>query len=175
MRTISLRSAQGNVVNFRNTVIIFTSNVGSEDILDLSKASDVDNSIEIRRRVTNAMKSKFKPEFLNRIDETVIFNSLGKEQLIGIVRLEVSKLRGRLHEKQIGLEVAEEALQFVANVGLGDAEMGARPLKRIIQRELEKSIAKLILTGDACEGTVITCEVDEITDRLKMTCSTERQ
>jgi ATP-dependent Clp protease ATP-binding subunit ClpB len=166
MRTISLRSAQGNVVNFRNTVIIFTSNVGSEDILDLSKASDVDNSIEIRRRVTNAMKSKFKPEFLNRIDETVIFNSLGKEQLIGIVRLEVSKLRGRLHEKP---------LQFVANVGLGDAEMGARPLKRIIQRELEKSIAKLILTGDACEGTVITCEVDEITDRLKMTCSTERQ
>jgi len=112
------------------------------------------------------MKERFKPEFLNRIDEYVIFNSLSKKDLSGIVRLEVKRLENRLADKQMKLNLSEEALDFLADVGF-DPVYGARPLKRTIQRELETVVARGILNGDFVDGDTI--EVGVNYDRLQIT------
>lgn len=154
-----LTDSKGTTVNFRNTICIFTSNVGSQDILDLDMSDGGEEAkMEMRSRVTNAMKEKFKPEFLNRIDEFVIFNSLNKENLRGIVALETKKLESRLSERQITLNLSEAALDFLADVGF-DPVYGARPLKRTIQRELETRVAKGILNGDYTDGDTISVDV----------------
>merc|ERR1711957_408104 len=146
--------SKGNVVNFRNTIIIFTSNVGSQDIIDLEGSCEVGDQAIMRERVTQAMKDKFKPEFLNRIDENVIFNSLSKNDLRGIVKLEVARLEQRLSDRQIKMIVTDGALDFLTDVGF-DPVYGARPLKRTIQRQLETSVAKGILRGDFIDGDTI--------------------
>ncbi|KAG7349539.1 ATP-dependent chaperone ClpB [Nitzschia inconspicua] len=156
-----LTDSKGNNVNFRNTIVIFTSNIGSQDILDL----DSSQKDEMRKRVTNAMKEHFRPEFLNRIDEYVIFNSLDREALREIVKLEIKRLDKRLAEKEIVLTITENALDLLANVGF-DPIYGARPLKRTIQRELETVVARGILSGDYGDGDSIT--VDAIGDRLEV-------
>jgi ATP-dependent Clp protease ATP-binding subunit ClpB len=158
-----LTDSKGNSVNFRNTIVIFTSNVGSQDILDLN--GEEGSGEEMRRRVTQAMKEKFRPEFLNRIDEHVIFNSLGKKELREIVKLEVKRLERRLEEKQIKLTLDKEALDFLADVGF-DPVYGARPLKRTIQRELETVLARGMLAGDYGEGDTIMVEV--VNERLSI-------
>jgi len=146
--------SKGNVVSFRNTIIIFTSNVGSQDIIDLDGSSEVGSQAIMRERVTQAMKDKFKPEFLNRIDENVIFNSLSKTDLRGIVKIEVARLEQRLSDRQIKMKVTDGALDFLTDVGF-DPVYGARPLKRTIQRQLETSVAKGILRGDFNDGDTI--------------------
>jgi ATP-dependent Clp protease ATP-binding subunit ClpB len=143
--------SKGTVVNFRNCIVIFTSNVGSQDILDLGGSSDPDDLAEMKERVTNAMKEKFKPEFLNRLDEYVIFNSLSKKDLRGIVKLEVKRLEKRLADRDISMYLTEAALDYLADIGF-DPVYGARPLKRTIQRELETNVAKAILRGDFSDG-----------------------
>lgn len=149
--------SRGNIVNFKNCVIIFTSNVGSQDILDLGGSSDPADQEIMRERVRAAMKEKFRPEFLNRIDEEVIFNSLNKEDLRGIVKIEVSKLMSRLSERDIKLELTDAALDFLADKGF-DPVYGARPLKRAIQRDLETSVAQGILRGDFKDGDTIVAD-----------------
>lgn len=146
--------SKGNVVNFRNTIVIFTSNVGSQDILDLDGASGEAAEEIMIEKVTQAMKDKFKPEFLNRIDENVIFNRLSKKDLRGIVRLEVNRLEKRLADRQISMTITDGALDFLTEVGF-DPVYGARPLKRTIQRELETTVAKAILRGDFMDGDAI--------------------
>jgi ATP-dependent Clp protease ATP-binding subunit ClpB len=143
--------SKGTVVNFRNCIVIFTSNVGSQDILDLGGSSDPDDLAEMKERVTNAMKERFKPEFLNRLDEYVIFNSLSKKDLRGIVKLEVKRLEKRLGDRDISMHLTESALDYLADIGF-DPVYGARPLKRTIQRELETNVAKAILRGDFSDG-----------------------
>lgn len=150
--------SKGNVVNFRNTIIIFTSNVGSQDILDLN--DDEDSQEIMRQRVTDAMKEKFKPEFLNRIDENVIFNSLSKKDLRGIVKLEIARLETRLGDRDITMSITGGALDFLADVGF-DPVYGARPLKRTIQRELETTIAQGILRGEIMDGDSIRIDGDD--------------
>jgi len=152
--------SKGTTVNFKNTVIIFTSNVGSQDILDLGGSSDPGAQKLMRERVTEAMKAKFRPEFLNRIDEEVIFNSLSKEDLRGIVKIEVSKLESRLMEKQITMSMSNAALDFLADKGF-DPVYGARPLKRAIQRDLETTVAQGILRGDYTDGDTILVNVGD--------------
>jgi ATP-dependent Clp protease ATP-binding subunit ClpB len=142
--------SKGNIVNFKNTIVIFTSNVGSQDILDLNEG---DREI-MRERVTEAMKAKFRPEFLNRIDEYVIFNSLSKADLRGIVKLEVKKLESRLQDRAITMTMSDAALDYLADIGF-DPVYGARPLKRAIQRELEIVLAQGILRGDYTDGDAI--------------------
>jgi ATP-dependent Clp protease ATP-binding subunit ClpB len=142
-----LTDAKGNTVNFRNTICIFTSNIGSADILDLNGSSEEGDQEIMRERVTQAMRDFFKPEFLNRIDEHVIFNSLGKNDLRGIVRIEAQKLAKRLEERQISLTLTDAAMDYLADVGF-DPVYGARPLKRTIQRELETNVARRILSGE---------------------------
>merc|ERR1712107_119650 len=113
-----------------------------------------------RSRVFNAMKDNFKPEFLNRIDDNIIFNSLSKDNLRGIVSLEIKKLEERLSEKDISMIITPAALDTMADVGF-DPVYGARPLKRAIQRELETAVAKGILRGDFTDGDEITIDAPD--------------
>jgi ATP-dependent Clp protease ATP-binding subunit ClpB len=152
-----LTDSKGNVVNFSNTVVIFTSNVGSQDILDLEGRTDEEAQETMRSRVTNAMREKFRPEFLNRLDEYVIFNSLSKDNLRGIVKLEAKRLEARLADRKITMELKESALDYLADVGF-DPVYGARPLKRTIQRELETTIAQAILRGEIKDGDTVVVE-----------------
>ena len=165
-----LTDSKGTTVNFRNTICIFTSNIGSQDILDLQGSSEVGDQIIMKQRVLEAMKNHFKPEFLNRIDEQVIFNSLDKANLRGIVYLETKRLQRRLEDRQITLIVTDEALDFLADVGF-DPVYGARPLKRTIQRELETVIAHDILAGDFCDGDTIVVGVAN--ERISVRKSTD--
>ena len=159
-----LTDSKGNNVNFRNTICIFTSNIGSQDILDLDPNEEGSRE-KMRQRVTQAMKDHFKPEFLNRIDEYVIFNSLNKNDLRGIVKLEINRLEKRLAERQITLDITGAALDFLADVGF-DPIYGARPLKRTIQREVETKVAKGILAGEYGDGDTVV--VDVANERLEI-------
>ncbi len=153
-----LTDSQGRLVNFKNTIIIMTSNIGSQYILDI--AGDDSRYQEMRSRVMEAMNSSFRPEFLNRIDEVIIFHALGKSQLRDIVRIQVKRLQERLSEQKIALDISDEALDFIAEIGY-DPVFGARPLKRAIGRYLETVIAKAILRGDFKEGDIIKPEVED--------------
>lgn len=148
--------SQGRTVDFKNTVIIMTSNIGSQYILDL--AGDDSKYDEMKSRVLEALGHSFRPEFLNRIDDTIIFHSLHKDQLRNIVKIQVARLEKRLIDRKLSLKLAESALDFLANVGY-DPMYGARPLKRTIQKELETILAKGILRGDFKEGDTIFVEV----------------
>ncbi|MCT7972986.1 ATP-dependent chaperone ClpB [Laspinema olomoucense] len=149
--------AQGHTVDFKNSVIIMTSNVGSQFILDVS--GEDEQYEEMRGRVMDAMRSNFRPEFLNRIDEMIIFHSLKKEQLRQIVQLQVERVMERLRDRKMSLKLSDSAVSFLAEVGY-DPVYGARPLKRSIQRELETQIAKSILRGDFTTGDTIFVDVE---------------
>ena len=155
--------SQGRKVDFKNTIIIMTSNIGSQYILDL--AGDDTQYEEMRSRVMEAMRSSFRPEFLNRIDEIIIFHSLNKSELREIVKLQVQRLEKRLADRKMSLKLSDSALDFLAEVGF-DPVFGARPLKRAIQRELETQIAKSILRSEFNEGDTVFVDVGE-TERLE--------
>jgi ATP-dependent Clp protease ATP-binding subunit ClpB len=149
--------SQGRTVDFKNSIIIMTSNVGSQFILDI--AGDDSKYEEMRDRVMESMRSSFRPEFLNRIDEIVIFHALRREELRRIVKLQVQRLEQRLGDRRMTLKIADAALDFIAEVGY-DPVYGARPLKRIIQRQLETQIAKGILRGDYTDGDTIFVDIE---------------
>jgi ATP-dependent Clp protease ATP-binding subunit ClpB len=134
-----LTDGQGRTVNFTNTVLIMTSNLGG----------GADEAV-----VMQAVQSSFKPEFLNRIDEIVMFHRLDERQIEQIVRLQVDQLRSRLAERNLGLELTEEALAHVAKIGY-DPSFGARPLKRVLQKEVADPIALALLKGDYHDGDVV--------------------
>ena len=148
--------AQGRTVDFKNSIIIMTSNIGSQYILDV--AGDDTRYDEMRNRVMEAMRNSFRPEFLNRLDELIIFHSLQKSELRHIVQLQVDRLKQRLTDRKISLKLSSSALDFLAEVGY-DPVFGARPLERAIQRELETQIAKAILRGDFSDGDTIFVDV----------------
>ncbi len=149
--------AQGHTVDFKNSIIIMTSNIGSQYILDL--AGDDSRYDEMYRRVMEAMRASFRPEFLNRIDETIIFHALQKQELRQIVQLQVVRLAERLSDRKISLKLSDSALDFLAEVGY-DPVFGARPLKRAIQKELETQIAKAILRGEFHDGDTVFVDVE---------------
>jgi ATP-dependent Clp protease ATP-binding subunit ClpB len=149
--------SQGRTVDFKNTVIIMTSNIGSQYILDL--AGDDARYEEMRSRVMDAMRANFRPEFLNRVDELIIFHSLNKSELRKIVQLQVQRLAQRLSDRKMSLRLSDAALDFLSEVGY-DPVFGARPLKRAIQRELETQIAKAILRGEFSDGDTIYVDVE---------------
>ena len=153
-----LTDSQGRTVDFRNSIIIMTSNIGSQYILDI--AGDDSRYEEMRSRVMEAMRNSFRPEFLNRIDEMIIFHALVKSQLRQIVKLQVKNLENRLAEQKLALKMSEVALDFLADIGY-DPVYGARPLKRAIQRYLETSIAKSILRGEFQAGDTIFVDVED--------------
>ena len=149
---------QGRTVDFTNAVLILTSNIGSQSILDLG--GDDNQHQEMESRVNEALSSHFRPEFLNRIDDTIIFHSLRRNELRQIVALQVERLRKRLNERKLELNISEEATDWLANAGY-DPVYGARPLKRAIQRELETPIAKAILAGRYEEGSTAQVVVEK--------------
>jgi ATP-dependent Clp protease ATP-binding subunit ClpB len=153
--------SQGRTVDFKNTLIIMTSNIGSQFILDL--AGDDSRYIEMQTRVLETLRTNFRPEFLNRIDEHIIFHSLRKDELRRIVKLQVKRLEKRLQDRKMTLKLSESALDLLAEVGY-DPVYGARPLKRTIQRELETTLAKGILSGSFGDGDTIF--VDVLNERL---------
>ncbi|MGB3511644.1 MAG: ATP-dependent chaperone ClpB [Microcoleaceae cyanobacterium] len=146
--------AQGHKVDFKNSVIIMTSNIGSQFILDVT-----DDHEQVQSRVMEALRGEFRPEFLNRIDETIIFHGLQKEQLREIVQLQIVRLEKRLAERKMSLKLADVAVDFLAEVGY-DPVYGARPLKRAIQRELETQLAKGILRSEFNDGDTIFVDVE---------------
>ena len=152
---------QGRTVDFTNTVLILTSNIGSTAILDL--AGDPARHSEMERRVNEALRGHFRPEFLNRLDESIIFHSLKQEELRQIVELQVNRLAKRLEDRKLGLRLEPAALDWLAAVGY-DPVYGARPLKRAIQRQLETPIAKAILAGSFPDGSTIAVEVESNSD-----------
>ncbi|MGI5940472.1 MAG: ATP-dependent chaperone ClpB [Thermoleophilia bacterium] len=148
-----LTDGHGRTVDFKNTVIIMTSNIGSQFILD----PDI-TEIEMDTRVTEVMQATFKPEFLNRVDEVIIFHRLSLEHIKGIVEIQLGLLRQRLAERDITLTLSEAAKAYLAQQGY-DPAYGARPLKRLIQREIQDKIALALLKGDFRDGDTI--RVDE--------------
>lgn len=149
--------AQGHTVDFKNSIIIMTSNIGSRHILDVS--GDDSKYEEMSARVMEEMRANFRPEFLNRIDEVIIFHSLSRQQLRHIVKLQVVRLEQRLIDRKMSLKLSDAALDFLSEIGY-DPVFGARPLKRAIQRELETQIAKAILRGDFNDGDTIFVDVE---------------
>ncbi|MEN9518145.1 MAG: ATP-dependent Clp protease, ATP-binding subunit [Cyanobacteriota bacterium] len=153
-----LTDSQGRTVDFTNTIIIMTSNIGSQYILDV--AGDDTQYQEMRSRVMAAMRDSFRPEFLNRIDEIIIFHALIKEQLRHIVQIQVKGLEQRLDDQKLALKISDAGLDYLADLGY-DPVYGARPLKRAISKYLETAIAKSILRGDYQPGDTIFVDVED--------------
>ena len=154
-----LTDSHGRTVSFRNAVIILTSNIGSEFLASertnrSDKAIQPEISEKVRKQVMDLLKASFRPEFLNRLDDIVLFKPLGKEQIAAIVRLQLADLRGRLAEQDMGLELTDSAIEWIAEKGF-DPVYGARPVKRAIQRELETPIARKIVSGAVMPGATL--------------------
>ncbi|MFO8084468.1 MAG: ATP-dependent chaperone ClpB [Desulfobacterales bacterium] len=149
-----MTDGHGRTVDFKNTIIVMTSNIGSQWIQEMGS----DRRDEMEKRVTEALRAAFKPEFLNRVDEIIIFQSLFPEQIIKIVGIQIERLKKRLEEKQIDLELTEAATEFLAHKGY-DPVYGARPLKRAIQRYLENPLSMEILKGGVSTGSTIVADV----------------
>lgn len=150
-----LTDGQGRVVSFKNTIIIMTSNVGSQYIAGANASSD---PAEVQRQVNNALRQTFKPEFLNRIDDVVVFHPLGLEDIEKIVDIQLRDVRACLERDRIVLELTDSAKQSLALDGL-DPVFGARPLKRLIQRQVVDNVANLIIDGKLHEGDVVKVDV----------------
>ena len=143
-----LTDGQGRVVDFKNSIIIMTSNLGSDLILEAKNTDD------IKEKINELLKVSFRPEFLNRIDEIITFTRLDKKYINAIARNQIEKVAERLKDRRINLEVSNEAIDFISDVGY-DAQFGARPLKRAIQNYIENPLAKEILAGKYFEGDTI--------------------
>ncbi len=151
-----LTDSQGRTIDFRNTVIIMTSNLGSSYIQE----ADDSGMDQMRARVFEALRGHFRPEFLNRIDEIVIFHPLGREHLAEIVQIQLEGVRKRLADRQINLEVDDAASHWLAERGY-DPVFGARPLKRVIQRELLDRLARDLIDGNIHDGDTVRVSLDE--------------
>jgi ATP-dependent Clp protease ATP-binding subunit ClpB len=147
---------QGRTVDFKNTVIIMTSNLGSSYIMNLGEGDEE----EMRTRVMDALRANFRPEFLNRIDEIIIFRPLSREQLGDIVKIQLDLINDRLTDRQMHLEVTPAAMRWLGERGY-DPTFGARPLKRLIQREVLDQLARLVLSGDLRDGETVVIDAGD--------------
>ena len=150
-----LTDSQGRVVNFKNTVIIMTSNLGSHKIFDMAG----DEYEEIKSAVMESVNAHFRPEFINRIDEIVVFHPLGQSQMAGIASIQLDRLRARLKERELSLVLSDDAINELVSVGY-DPVFGARPLKRAIVQEIENPLAQKLLAGEFIAGDTISVGVD---------------
>ncbi len=155
-----ITDAKGRRVNFKNTIIILTSNIGSQEILDFKGENSA-----LNMKINSLLRKFFKPEFLNRIDNTVIFNKLEEKEILKIADIQIQNLSRRLAKQDINLEVTDKALKYLAEKGY-DPDFGARPLKRLIQEELENPLAVKIIDGELAPGSTV--KVDKVKDRLAL-------
>jgi ATP-dependent Clp protease ATP-binding subunit ClpB len=165
-----LTDGQGRVVNFKNTIIIMTSNIGSQMILEYRGDVTGEGYERMKERVLDALRHHFRPEFLNRVDEITVFHALTREDLKQIVDIQLGRLRKRLSERRIELELSDAARTFLAETGYAP-EYGARPLKRAIQRELETPLSRKILAGEVKDNSTVLVGVEN--DHLTFTTKQE--
>ena len=162
-----LTDSQGRVVDFKNTVIIMTSNLGSHKIQEMVGEDYQD----VKAAVMESVGEHFRPEFVNRIDEIVVFHALGQAQMAGIADIQMDRLRHRLQERELGITLSDAAMSQLVSVGY-DPVYGARPLKRAIQQEIENPLSLKLLAGDFVAGDIIKVDVgadDKLTfDKLRM-------
>ncbi|GAB97998.1 ATP-dependent Clp protease ATP-binding subunit ClpC [Kineosphaera limosa] len=169
-----LTDAQGRVVDFKNTVIIMTTNLGTRDIskavsLGFSAGNDAASSYErMKNKVTDELKQHFRPEFLNRVDDTIVFPQLKEEEIVQIVDLMIAKLDERLKDKDMGIELSPAAKSLLAKKGY-DPVLGARPLRRAIQRDIEDVLSEQILYGQVGAGEIVGVDVEGEGDEAKFT------
>jgi len=146
-----LTDGQGRTVDFRNTLIVLTSNLGSEYLASLPEGQAVD---AVRGQVMEAVRAAFRPEFLNRLDEILLFRRLSREDMVGIVDIQLGQLQKLLEDRKVTLEIDPEVKKWLAETGY-DPVYGARPLKRVIQRELQNPLAEKILAGEIRDGETV--------------------
>jgi ATP-dependent Clp protease ATP-binding subunit ClpB len=153
-----LTDSQGRTVDFKNTVLIMTSNIGSQEILEAQQRGW--SYEDMKRVVITELRRHFRPEFLNRIDEIVVFHALTVENLVKIVDIQLARLRDRLAERRITLSLTPTALEDLGRRGY-DPVYGARPLKRLIQQDIETPIARLLVKGDLRDGETVTVDLED--------------
>jgi ATP-dependent Clp protease ATP-binding subunit ClpB len=163
-----LTDGQGRTVNFKNTLVIMTSNVGSQRILQYKGTHIGEVYDRMKAAVTDELRKQFRPEFLNRIDEIIVFHALTEEHLKRIVEIQLGRVRERLADRKITLALTDEAKAHLVRVGY-DPAYGARPLKRTIQREVETPLAKRLLQGAIPDGAAVTADFDAAHDGLAFT------
>ncbi len=159
-----LTDGQGRTVDFRNTVIVMTSNLGSQQIQQIAENSgdDVDSAeayTQMKASVMGVVQSHFRPEFINRLDDIVVFHPLTKPEIRQIARIQLRQLEKRLGERQLGLTISEKALDLLGDVGF-DPVYGARPLKRAIQQQLENPLSREILEGRFSPGATVIVDAE---------------
>ena len=155
-----LTDGQGRTVDFRNVILIMTSNLGSQFLADQTLDAETK-----RNAVMGVVRGAFKPEFLNRLDEIVLFDALGTEELAKIVDISLGRLNARLADRRITVEVTQAAKDWLALTGF-DPVYGARPLRRLIQTTIEDQLAQQVLGGEIGDGDVVTFDVDDAKDGL---------
>ena len=162
-----LTDGQGRTVDFRNAILILTSNLGSTFITDPTMTPDAR-----REAVLSAVRTAFKPEFLNRLDEVVVFDALGMTELARIVELQVEHLRRRLADRRLGLEVTQAARDWLASTGF-DPVYGARPLRRLVQSAIGDPLARALLAGEVRDGDTVHVDLDPQTGTLTVSSAPE--
>jgi ATP-dependent Clp protease ATP-binding subunit ClpB len=153
-----LTDGQGRTVDFRNAILVLTSNLGSQYLVDPALSDE-----QKRENVLAAVRASFKPEFLNRLDDTVVFSALSKDELRRIARLQTDRLAARLRDRRLTLDVGEEALDWLAEEG-NDPAYGARPLRRLVQTAIGDPLARALLAGEVVDGQTV--RVDRVADGL---------
>jgi ATP-dependent Clp protease ATP-binding subunit ClpB len=146
-----LTDGQGRTVDFKQTLIVLTSNLGSQALSQLGEGSDISRA---KQDVMDAVRAHFRPEFLNRLDDMIVFDRLSRADMDGIVQIQLARLRKRLAARDIALELDDSAVSWLADEGF-DPVYGARPLKRVIQRALQDRLAEMILGGEVSDGTSV--------------------
>ncbi len=160
-----LTDSHGRTVDFKNTIVIMTSNIGSQNILEFRGEVYSNDYDQMKETVLHELRHHFRPEFLNRVDEMIVFHSLTEEDLKEIVEIQLSRLRERLADRKITLELTNAAKTHLVNVGY-DPTFGARPLKRAIQKEIENVMGRKLLEGSLKDGQHILCDLDRTTGEL---------
>src|SRR5213593_3026045 len=163
-----LTDGQGRTVDFKNTIVIMTSNIGSQQILAYTGAFGSDEYERMKEAVLDELRRSFRPEFLNRVDETIVFHALSEEHLIEIVDIQVEHLRRRLDERHIHVDLTPEARRHLVRIGY-DSAYGARPLKRAIQKNIETRLGRLLLEGKIRDGQTVLIDYDRGKDTLTFT------
>ena len=176
-----LSDARGRTVDFRNALIVMTSNVGADMIMrqtsigfDLKRDEELEERMvykEMRKKLLDALKRVFRPEFINRVDAVIVFRSLSRESIKEIVQLELDKVSQRLEEHEIVINITPSALELLAEMGY-DPEMGARPLRRVIQQNIEDAFSDALLAGEFEDGDMIV--VDAVDDEITLHRSEEK-
>jgi ATP-dependent Clp protease ATP-binding subunit ClpB len=160
-----LTDGQGRTVDFKNTIVIMTSNIGSQRILDFRGGFSGEGYERMKEAVIEEMRRHFRPEFLNRVDEIIVFHALSEEHLKQIVEIQLNRLRARLAERRIALQLTDSARANLVRTGY-DPHYGARPLKRAIQKKIETPLGKLLLKGGIHDGQTVVVDGEETAGEL---------